>query len=180
MVVLLVHPAAKANRKQHVEGHQQMEPQARHSSLDDYIAEIAYKKIYRVEQEQILCQRRISVDSVEYGGHIHQELGEDAPEILDISEEHEQRREYKPHADIEADEQGDGIEKHYPPPRESYAVNNAKQHEHAQRQTEVYEALHVLGQQEEVFRHVHLGEDARVAHQRAHALTCGLVEKREH
>ena len=138
MVVLLIHIRAEAHREQGIKEQQQVNLQRRHCRVYDHFPEIADEHIHRVQQEKLLCGGRVSVHGVEDGGHIHQKLSEDAPEILNVAEEHEQRREYKSNTDIEADEQGDGIEEADKPPRECNAVDDAEDEEHAQRQAEVY------------------------------------------
>ena len=179
VVVLLIHEAADPDGDKRVRKHEGVEPQRGHGRLDDDLAEIADEEVYRVQQEQILRVRGIAVDGIENRRHVHQQLREDAPEVLDITEEDEQRREDEPHADVEADEQPNGIEQHDPAPGEGDAVQNAEEHEDAERQGKVDEALHVLRQEEEVLRDVDLGEDAGVVHEGAHALRGRFIEEGE-
>lgn len=179
MVVLLIHPAAQAKHQRHIKGHQQMEPKGGYSGLNDDLSEVADKKVHRVQKEGILNQRAIAVNGVENGRHIHQQLGEYAPKILNVPEEHIQRRQDQPHADIKTNQKADGIEQQKPPPGKSYSVQNAKQHEHAQSQPEVNEALNILGKQEQILGHIHLGEDAGIIQQAGHALACGFIEESE-
>lgn len=157
-----------------------MKPQRRYNKVNNYLAEIRDKKIYRVHQKCMLHQWRISVQSVENGRHIHKKLSEDAPKILDISEKDEPGGQNKAKTDIEADQQPYGIEQEHPTPCKCDSVKDAEQHKHAQRQTEIYKTLYVLGQQKQVLRHIYLGEDTCVAHERAHALRAGFVEESKH
>ena len=59
-------------------------------------------------------------------------------------------------------------------------IKDTEEKEHAQGQKEVYQSLHVFGEEEKIFGYVDLGEDAGVAHKRRHALRCRFVEIREH
>lgn len=148
MVVLLIHPAAQAKHQRHIKGHQQMEPKGGYSGLNDDLSEVADKKVHRVQKEGILNQWAVAVNGVENGRHIHQQLGEYAPKILNVPEEHIQRRQDQPHADIKTNQKADGIEQQNPPPGKGDSVQNAEQHEHAQSQPKVDEALDIFGEQE--------------------------------
>lgn len=177
MVVLLIHPAAQAKHQRHIKGHQQMEPKGGYSGLNDDLSEVADKKVHRVQKEGILNQRAIAVNGVENGGHIHQQLGEYTPKILNVPEEHIQRRQDQPHADVKADQKANGIEQQNPPPGKGNLVQDTEQHEHAQGQPEVDEALNILGKQEQILGHIHLGENPGIGQQAGHALACGFIEK---
>ena len=52
----------------------------------------------------------------------------------------------------------------YQLPGERDVVDDAERKEHTQRDAEVDQRLHVLGEQEQVLGHVDLGEDGCVAH----------------
>ena len=179
-VVLLIHPAAQTQHRRSVEQHQQMEPHGGDGGIDDDLAEVADEQIDGVGQKQALHRVAVMVDGVENGGHIHQQLGEDAPQILDIPEEHEQRRQDQPHAYVEQRQTKDGVEQQDKAPGEDDAVQHAEQEKDAQRQGKVDQRLDVFGEQEQVFRHVDLGENGGVACQRGHALTGGFVEVGKH
>ena len=179
MVVLLIHPAAQAKHQRHIKGHQQMEPQAGYCGLKDNLPEIADKEVHRVQQEGILNQRAVVVNGIEDGRHVHQQLGEHTPEILNIPEEHIQGRQNQSQADVEAGQAADGIEQQDPPPGKGDPVQNAKQHEHAQGQPKVDEALNIFGKQEQILGHIHLGENAGIGQQAGHTLACGFIEKGE-
>lgn len=69
-----------------------MEPDGRDGCFNDDLAEVADEEVDRVEEEQILYKGVVVVDGVEDGGHIHQELGEDGPEVLDVTEEDKEGR----------------------------------------------------------------------------------------
>ncbi len=177
MVVFLIHPTAQAKYQRHIKGHQQMEPKGGYSSLNDNLPKVADKKVHRVQKEGVLNQWAVAVNCVENGRHIHQQLGEYAPKILNVPEEHIQRRQDQPHADVEADQKANGIEQQNPPPGEGDPVQNAKQHEHAQGQPEVDEALNIFGKQEQILGHIHLSKDAGIVQKRTHALARGFIEK---
>lgn len=179
MVVLLIHPAAQAKHQRHIKGHQQMEPKGGYSSLNDDLSEVADKKVHRVQKEGILNQWAVAVNGVENGRHIHQQLGEYAPKILNVPEEHIQRRQDQPHADVEADQKANGIEQQNPPPGKGYSVQNAEQHEHAQSQPKVDEALDIFGEQEQILGHIYFGKNPGIVQKRTHALACGFIEKGE-
>ena len=171
VVVLLVHPVAYAHHQQRVEQHQPMEPQRWNHKLYNYLAEVGDEKIHRIEKKGVLYNLGIGVQRIEDGRHIHQQLGEDAPKVLNIPEEHEQRREDKPKSDIEADQQPDGVKQKEPAPCKDDAVKNAEQHEHAQRQTKVDKTLYVFGKEEQILGYIHLGKDTGVVHKGAHTLS---------
>lgn len=179
MVVLLIHPTAQAKHQRHIKGHQQMEPKGGYSSLNDDLPKVADKKVHRVQKEGVLNQGAVAVNGVENGRHIHQQLGEYAPKILNVPEKHIQRRQDQPHADVEADQKANGIEQQNPPPGEGDPVQNAKQHEHAQGQPEVDEALNILGKQKQILGHIHLSKDAGIGQQAGHSLACGFIEEGE-
>ena len=180
MIVLLIDPAADAQHDGHVSQHQQVKPDGGDGGLNDDLSEIADKEVHRVQQEEIAHHGRVVIDGVEDGGHVHQQLGEHAPQVLDIPEEDEQGGEDEPHPDVEQHQAPHGVEQADELPGEGDVVQGAEQEEHAQGQAEVDEGLHVFGEEEEVFWHVDLGEDAGVAHQGGHALAGGLVEIGEH
>lgn len=116
------------------------------------------------------------VDGVEDCRHIHQKLGEHGPEVLDIPEKHEQRRQDQAHADIEQDQAAGRVQQQDKLPGEGDVIQNAEQEKHAQCQSEVDQSLDVLGQQEQVLRHIDLGEDIRVFQQRGHPQSGRLAE----
>lgn len=177
MVVFLIHPAAQAKYQRHIKGHQQMEPKGGYSSLNDNLPKVADKKVHRVQKEGVLNQGAVAVNCVENGRHIHQQLGEYAPKILNIPEEHIQRRQDQPHADVKADQKTNGVEQQNPPPGKGDPVQNAKQHEHAQGQPKVDEALNIFGKQKQILGHIHLSKDAGIVQKRTHALARGFIEK---
>lgn len=179
MVVFLIHPTAQAKYQRHIKGHQQMEPKGGYSSLNDDLPKVADKKVHRVQKEGVLNQGAVAVNGVENGRHIHQQLGEYAPKILNVPEKHIQRRQDQPHADVEADQKANGVEQQNPPPGEGDPVQNAKQHEHAQGQPKVDEALNIFGKQEQILGHIHLSKNPGIGQQRTHSLACGFVEKGE-
>lgn len=180
MVVLLIHPASDAQGYADIRQHQEMELRRRYNGIYDYFPEIADEKIYGVEKKKILHRLRIAVNGIENGRHVHQELGEYAPKVLDITEEHVKRREDKAHAQIEKHQHADRVEQHDEFPCKRDSVKDAEHEEHAKGQPEIDEALDILGEEEQVLRHVYLGENAGVPHKGAHALGRGLVEEREH
>lgn len=131
VVVLLIHEAADPDGDKRVRKHECVKPQRGHGHIDDDLAEIADEQVHGVQEEQVLHVRGVAVDGVEDRRHIHQELREDAPEVLNITEEDEQRGEDEPHADVEADEQPDGVEQHDPAPCEGDIVQNTEEDEDA-------------------------------------------------
>ena len=176
MIVLLVHPATQSQHNHHIRQHQQVEPYGGDRSVDDDLPEIADEQVDRVEQKQALDRIGVLVDGVKNRGHIHQKLGEHGPEVLDIPEKHEQRRQDQSHADVEQDQTAGRVQQQDELPGEGDAVQNAEQEKHAQRQSEVDQSLDVLGQQEQVLRHVDLGEDVCVFQKRCHPQDGGLAE----
>ena len=59
-------------------------------------------------------------------------------------------------------------------------VKPAEEEEDHERQTEVDQRLHSAREEEQVLRHVHLGEYGRVSVQAVHPEACGLGEPAEH
>ena len=122
----------------------------------------------------------VTVNSVEDGGHIHQQLSKHRPQILYVSEKYKQRRQDQPHADVEEHQTSDGIQQQDELPSKRDIIQYAEHEEHAQRQSEVDECLDVLGEQEQIFGYVDLGKDCCIAHQRGHPLPGRLAEIAEH
>ena len=151
-----------------------MELEGRDRPVDHDLPEVSDIQIERVEQEQTLYRIAVAVDGVEDGGQPHDELGQDAPQILHVPEEHEQRGQDQPDPHIEHDHAHDGIQQKEELPGERYPVERREREKDQQRQPEVDEGGHVLREQEQVFGHVHLGEDPRVARQRVHAQVGGV------
>lgn len=175
-VVLLVHPAPDAQHDGHVRQHQQVEPHRGYGGLDDDLAEVADEQVHRVEEEQMLRHRGVAVDGIENCRHIHQKLGEHAPQVLDIPEKDKQRREDQPHADVEQHQQGHGVKQEDDLPGECDTVQEAKEDEHDHGQAEVDEGLDIFGKEEQILGHIDLGEDGGVAHEGGHSLTRGFIE----
>jgi len=137
-------------------------------------------QIDRIQQEQALHRVGVLVDGVKDGGQVHQQLGEHAPQVLDVPEEHEQGGENQPHPDVEQQQGADGVKQQEELPGERDAVQDAEQEKDDEGQAEIDEGLDVFGEQEQVLGHVDLGEDARVAHEGLHPLAGGLAEVGEH
>lgn len=137
MVVLLVHPAAQAQHDQHVRQHQQMEPDCGDRGLDDDLAEVTDEQIDRIDEKQALDRIVVLFNGVEDGGHVHQQLGEHGPQVLNVPKEHKQRRQDQPHADVEQYQQGDGVQQENQLPGEGDAVQHTEHKEHAQGQAEI-------------------------------------------
>ena len=97
-----------------------------------------------------------------------------------VPEEDEQGRQDQPEAEVQEHKAGDRVQEQDKAPGKRDMVDHAEHKEHAQRETEVDEALDVLGEEEEVLRDVDLGEDTGVACQGGHALVGGLAEEGEH
>lgn len=93
MVVLLVHVCADPQSRQRIPSRQQMELECGDSPVYHDLPEIPDEQIKGVQQECALHRVAVAVNGVEDGGHPHDELGQYAPQILHVPEEHEQRRE---------------------------------------------------------------------------------------
>jgi len=180
VIILFVHPAANTQHDQHIGSREQVEPHSGNGGLDDDLAEVADEQVYRVEQKQVLHQGAVAVDVVENGGHVHQKLGKDRPQVLNVPEKDEQSRQDQSNANVEQHQTADGVQQQNKLPRERDVVQHAEQEKHAQGQPKVNEGLHVLGQQEQVLGHVNFCENARIAHEGGHTLTGGLVEVGEY
>ena len=103
-------------------------------------------------------------------GHIHEKLGKNTPEILDVPEKNKKRREDQPYTNVEDDETADRVDQKDKTPGKGDMIQNAKGEKNTQRQTKIDETLDVLGQQEKILRYIDLGENMRVACERTHAL----------
>ena len=176
MIILLVDPAPDGQHDGHIGQHQQVEPDRGDGGLDDDLPEVPDEEVDRVQKEEVPHHGGIVVDGVEDGGHIHQQLGEHAPEVLDIPEEDEQGGEDEAHPDVEQHKAPHREEEADELPGEGDVVQNAEDKKHAQGKAEVDEGLNILGEEEQVLWHIDLGKDAGVAHEGGHALTGGLVE----
>ena len=157
-----------------------MEPDGGDGGLNDDLSEVADEQVQRIQKEEALDRVAVTVNGVENGGHVHEQLGKDAPQVLDVPEKDEHGGENEPHPHVEQHQAADGVEQADKLPGERDAVQHAEHEEHAQGQTEVNEGLHVFGKQKQILGHVDLGEDARVAHEGGHALAGGLAEIGEH
>lgn len=180
MVLLLVDQAAHRQRRQRIKQQQQMELHGRNRAVQHDRAHVLDRAVHRIAEEQPLDRRGIAIHRVEDGGHVHQQHGEHVIQILNVPEEHEQRREDEAHADVEEHETQDRIEDRDKFPGEGHPVDRRKQEEHQQRQAEVDHRRDVLGQQEDVLGHVDLGEDVLVGHQGVHAAGGRLAVIAEH
>lgn len=168
MIILLVHPAANRKNDQHIHQHQQVEPQGRDRRFDDYLSEIPNEQIDRVDQKQTLDRIAVLVNGIEDGRHIHQQLRKHGPEILNVSEEHEQGRKDQPHTNVEQDQAANGVQQQDKLPGKRNTVQNAEQEKHQQRQAEVDKALNAFRQQKQVLRHIDLRENIRIFQQGGH------------
>ena len=180
MVILLVHPAAKAKGDERLRRHQQVIVPGEQGGVDDDHAEVLDDEVHRVCQEDALHLRAEVVHGIEDCGHVHQKLREDAPEVLHVPEEDKQGRQDQPEAEVQEYKAADRVQQQDKAPAKRDMVERAEHKEYAQREAEVDEALDVLGKEEEILRDVDLGEDAGVACQGGHALVGGLAEEREH
>ena len=70
----------------------QVEPYAGNRIFQHDFPEIPDKHIHRVQQEQVFSDLRKGVNAIENGGHVHQQQGENAVEILNVTKEQIQRR----------------------------------------------------------------------------------------
>ena len=175
MVVLLIHPAPDPQHNGHVRRHEQVEPEGGHRGLDNDLAEIADEQVDRVQEEEALHFVAVPVDGVEDGGHVHQQLGEDRPQILNVPEEDKQGRQDQAHADVEQHQTGDGVQKADQLPGEGDVVQNAEDEEHTQSQAEIDEGL-----KKQIFRNIDLRKDRSVSHERRHSLGRRFIEVAEH
>ena len=157
-----------------------MEAQRRNYRFYDNLAEIIDKKVDRVCEKELLNGCRVAVDGIEDGGHIHQQLGENTPQVLNVPKKDKQCRESQTYANVEQHQQTDRVEQKNKLPCENDAVKNTEHEEDAERQAEVDKSLHVLGEQKQVFRYVDLCEDGGVAHEGCHPLRGRFFEVCEH
>ena len=175
-VVLFIDPAADAQDDDNVRRHEQVEPDCGDGGFDDYFSEIADEEVDRIEKEEVADHGTVVVYGVEDGGHVHQQLGEHWPKVLDIPKKDEEGGEDEAHPDVKQDQAADGVDQQDEFPGEGDIVQDAEHEEHAEGQAEIDEGLDILGEQEKVFWDVDLGEDAGVAHEGLHALAGGFAE----
>lgn len=121
-----------------------MKPYSWDSGLNYDLAEVADEQVNRIEQEQVLHFRAVTVNGVEDSRHVHQKLGKDRPEILDIPEKHEQRRQHQSNPDIKQHQTGNGVEQQDEFPGKRDAVYDAEHKKHAERQGKVNQCLYIL------------------------------------
>lgn len=178
-VVLFVDPAADAQDDDNVRRHEQVEPDCGYCSFDDDFSEIADEKIDWIEEEEIADHGAVVVYGVEDGGHVHQQLGEHRPEVLDISEKDEEGGEDEAHPDVKQDQAADRVHQQDEFPGEGDIVQDAEHEKHTEGQAEVDEGLDILGEQEKVFWDVDLGEDAGIAHEGGHSLRSRFIKIRK-
>lgn len=112
--------------------------------MDHNLTEIRDRQIHRIQMERLLDQNRIGINSIEDGGHIHQQLRKDFPEILHITEEDKQRRQDQPHTKIKQNLANNGIQKKEELPRKRNAIKDTENEEHAKGQTKVDKGLHIF------------------------------------
>ena len=93
--------------------------------------------VYGIQQEEPLHRLRILADVVEYCGKIHKECGKDAPKVLNIAEEYEERRQYKTDSHIEDYKANDGEDERKEGGREGNLVHYAEEYEHYECHTEI-------------------------------------------
>lgn len=168
MVVLLIHVCSHPKRSQRVRRRQQVELRRRDRPVYHDLPEVPDIQIERVEQEGALRRVAVAVYRVENGGQPHDQLGQDPPQILHIPEEHKQRRQDQSHPQIEHDHASYRVQQQEKPPCKRDPVHRHKGEENQQRQPEIDEGRHILRKQEQILRHIHLGKNSRVAHQRVH------------
>ena len=175
-VVFFVDPAADTQDDDNVRRHEQVEPDCGDGGLDDYFSKVADEEVDRIEKEEVADHGTVVVYGIEDGGHVHQQLSEHRPEILDIPEKDEEGGEDEAHPDIKQDQAANWVHQQDEFPGEGDVVQDAEHEKHAEGQAEIDEGLDILGEQEKVLGDIHLGEDARIAHEGLHALAGGFAE----
>ena len=180
VVVLLIHPAADAEGKQRIRGHQQVIVPREQGGVNHDHAEVLDDEVDGVYEEEALDRGAIIIHRIEDRGHVHEKLRKHVPEVLHVSEEDKEGREDQSDAEVQEHEAADRVQEQDKAPGERDMVEHAEHEEHTEREAEVDEALDVFGEQEQILRDIHLGKDPGVIHQRAHALVGGLAEEGEH
>lgn len=99
---------------------------------------------------------------------------------MNVPEEDEQGGQDQPHSDVEQHQAADGVEKENQLPGKRDTVNDTEDEKHAQRQPEVDQCLDIFREQEHILRHIDLGKDPGISHQRGHPLRGRLIEIAEH
>ena len=180
MVVLLVHVRANPQSHQRIPRRQQMELGRGDGPVYHDLPEIPDEQIEGIQQERALHRVAVAVNGVEDGGHPHDELGQYAPQVLHIPEEHEQRGEDQANPQVEHNETPHRVHQQEELPGERNTINRDKGEENQQRQSKINQRRYILGQQEQILGHIHLGKNPRVAYQGVHAQVGGVRKVGEH
>ncbi len=180
MVVLLVHVRANPQSRQRIPCRQHVELDRGDGPVYHDFPEIPDKQIEWIQQERALHRVAVAVNGVENGGHPHNELGQYAPQILHVPEEHEQRRKDQSYPQVEHNETSHRIHQQEELPGKRNAVNGYKGEENQKRQAKINQRRYILGQQKQILGHIHLGKDPRVAHQGVHPQICRVGKVGEH
>ena len=101
------------------------------------LSEIADIEVQGVEQKQIPHHLTVTVNGVEDGGHPHDELGQNTPEVLHVSEKDKQRRQDQADAQVEYDQAHSGVEQEQKFPGERNPIDSCKSEKHQKCQPEV-------------------------------------------
>ena len=148
MVALLVYKRADSEEEQGVAYCKAVHNQAGNFAVYNYAPEILDINEDWVQVEYGLYLGRICVNGIEYCGHIHKKHRENAPQILNISEENEKSRENKSHAKIEYNHADNGNYKHKEKRSKYNTVNKTEYQEYEEGKTEIYKRRDISGKEE--------------------------------
>lgn len=162
MVLFLVYPGSKPECDQGVAQSEQMELRGGNGPLQHDFSEVADIDIDRIQQEQLLPELRKAVDAVKNRGHIHEQQGKNAVQVLDVPEKYVQCRQEQPDPQVEEHQTDHWVDQQNKFPCDGNSVNDHEEGVDQQRNTEIDEGRDVFGEQEQVFGHIYLGENLRV------------------
>ena len=177
MVLLLVYPGSKPECGQGVAQREQMELRGGNGPLQHDFPEVADIDIDRIQQEQLPPELWKAVDAVKNCGHIHEQQGKNAVQVLDVPEKYVQRRQDQPDPQVEEHQTDHRVDQQNKFPGDGDSVNDHKEGVNQQRNAEIDEGRDVFGEQEQIFGYIHLGENLRVVQQRGHPFIGGVTEK---
>ena len=111
MVFLLIDQSTDCKGKQRVENAEQGDPEGRHDPVDNGDTEELDITVNRIDIEDIFQYAELR-GIVENRGHIHQQLSENGPKILHVTEKYEHRGKYKSNSEVENNKAYNGNYQH--------------------------------------------------------------------
>ena len=179
MVVLLVDQEARAKRKQCVECRECVILRRGEACIENQNTEVFDINVNGVEKEQSFVVSKAG-NVVEDCRHIHEKRAEYAPEIVNVAEEHEERREDQSNSKAENNEPEGRNDEREEIERKGNLINDAEQKEDDKGESKVDQRGDRLGEEEQILGHVDLGEDLGVVQERSHSAARCVTKEGEH